>query len=269
MTNVAVQLAGHQQLNQGRFGGQIAPLPSIHRALGHFHLSLTNLIVAIALSLSLSVFWLAILPYVCNFWRWMLAIGLHFVNIDARIELVPWRRGSVMLSIPCLRVTPLIPGFQAWLWNCLITAGLFAATFILRKQLVPIAYLSRGILLVHASACVYFAVLPLQFPHTPDSYLQGLMVSSIALITVVPFLYGLIYYIFDFGAWRKALLTALTMTYLVIFLPFQVLFQALLLQKTILYMPFLYMILSMPADGLIIVAFYSWGMTWKFRESRP
>ncbi len=262
------QLTSQQRLDQDRFRGRLAPLPSIHRALGHIHLGLMHLLVAIALSIFFSALWIMVLPEVCVLWRWLFAVGLHFLHLDARLEIVAWHWGFVQLAIPCLRVTPLIPGFQIWLWNCLIVTGLFAATYILPEQLIPIAYLSRAILLIHATACVYFAVLPLKFPHTPDSYLQGLMVSSIVLITFVPLLYGLVYYIFDFGAWRKALLTALTLAYLALFVPFQVLFQALLLQKTVLYMPVLYIVFSMPADGLIIIAFYSWGMTWKFRERR-
>jgi len=30
----------------------------------------------------------------------------------------------------------------------------------------------------------------------------------------------------------------------------------------------MYLIFGMPADVMIIVAFYSWGMTWPFRDDR-
>jgi len=66
---------------------------------------------------------------------------------------------------------------------------------------------------------------------------------------------------------RKAFLTAIAMTHLALFLPFQVLLQALFLQKTVLFMPVLYIIFGMPVNILIIVAFYSWGMTWSFRSA--
>jgi hypothetical protein len=84
----------------------------------------------------------------------------------------------------------------------------------------------------------------------------------------LPFLFALTYYIFDFGLLKKAFLTALTMIYLALFLPFQVLLQALVLQKTVLFMPLLYIIFGMPVSVLLIIAFYSWGMTWQFRAAR-
>jgi hypothetical protein len=52
-----------------------------------------------------------------------------------------------------------------------------------------------------------------------------------------------------------------------LFLPFQVLLQALILQKTVLFMPLLYIIFGMPVSVLLIIAFYSWGMTWQFRPA--
>jgi len=226
-----------------------------------------NLLVAIALFISFSALWLLALPYACILWRLLLAAGLKAIHLDAHLDLIAWQRGFIQLAIPCLRVTPLLPDPQTWIWNCVITAAAFVSTYFWPKHLVPLIYLSRGILLIHASACTYFAIWPAQFPHTPNGYLEGLTFSSIAIITVVPLLFSLTYYIFNFGLWRKAFLTALTMTYLVFFVPFQLLFQAVFVQKTVLYMPVLYIVFAMPADVLVIVAFYAWGMTWKFREN--
>jgi hypothetical protein len=134
--------------------------------------------------------------------------------------------------------------------------------------LIPIIYLLRGILLVPATALLYFDLLPARFPHTPDSYMPGLVTAGIALISTVPLLFGLTYYIFDFGLWKKALLTGLTMAHLALFLPLQVLLQALFLQKAVLFMPVLYIIFGMPVNILIIIALYSWGMTWFFRSAQ-
>ena len=39
------------------------------------------------------------------------------------------------------------------------------------------------------------------------------------------------------------------------------------LQKTVLFMPVLYIVFGMPVQVLIIIAFYSWGMTWSFRPA--
>ena len=268
MSTSTPQVAEQKRFEQHRFRGHRGGMIAMHRALGHFHLGPMNLLVAVALLCSFSALWLLLLPRVCEVWRWIFALALHDLPLSARLEVIQRHYAFLRVEIPCIRMTAILPGFQIWLTNCIVTVSLFAATYLLPKHLVPAIYLSRTLLLIHATACLYFAIWPTQFPHTPSSYLQGLMLSSIAIVTVVPAVLGLTYYIFDFGIWRKAALTLLTMSYLVVFIPVQVLFQAFFLQKTVMYMPILYIIFGMPADVLLIVAFYSWGMTWSFRQDR-
>jgi hypothetical protein len=138
-----------------------------------------------------------------------------------------------------------------------VSRDIHTSTFFLPSRLIPIIYLLRGIMLVPATAVLFFALLPARFPHTPDSYMQGLVTAGIALISIIPLLLGLTYYIFYFGLLKKAFLTAITMVHLALFLPLQVLLQSLFLQKTVLFMPVLYIIFGMPVNILIIIAFYS------------
>jgi len=174
------------------------------------------------------------------------------------------------LEVPYFRIYSVLPDLWTWSLICGATLLVFGATFFLPRQLVPLAYLSRGILLVQATSLFYFALWPERFPHSPDSYMEALISSGIGLISVVPLLFALTFYIFDFGLRKKALLTALTMAHLTLFLPFQVVLQALVLQTTVLFMPVLYIIFGMPMDVLLIIAFYSWGMSWSFRSApRP
>ncbi len=241
----------------------------MHRALTHFHLGPMNLLAAICLFLFFSAVWIFFLQRLCAFWNRIFVTALRLLPLHADVMLSRHHVfSSVQLEIPYFRMEPIFPSLQIWSFSCLATLALFGATFLLPKKLTPVIYLLRGVLLVQATASVYFAVLPARFPHTPDSYMQGLATSGIALISTVPLLFGLTYYIFDFGLVRKALLTSLTMTHLALFLPFQILLQALVLQKTVLFMPVLYIIFGMPLDVLLIIAFYSWGMTWSFRAAR-
>jgi hypothetical protein len=183
------------------------------------------------------------------------------------LKLVHHLTRFIRFDIPYLRMEPVPPSAEVWWLTLAVTLALFAATFFLPSRLIPIIYLLRGIMLVPATALLFFALLPARFPHTPDSYMQGLVTAGIALVSIVPLLFGLTYYIFDFGLLKKAFLTAITMVHLALFLPLQVLLQALFLQKTVLFMPLLYIIFGMPVNILIIIAFYSWGMTWFFRPA--
>ena len=92
-------------------------------------------------------------------------------------------------DIPYLRMEPVLPSAQAWWFTLAATLALFAASFLLSGKMIPVMYLLRGILLVPATALAYFALLPARFPHTPDSYMQGLVTAGIALISTVPLLF--------------------------------------------------------------------------------
>jgi hypothetical protein len=240
----------------------------MHRALTHFRLGPMNLVTSISLFFFFSSIWVVLLPALCRFWNHFLALSLHFLPLSGTLEVATHRFGSsYRLDIPYLRIYSVLPSLWTWSLTAGITLLLFAATFLLPRQLAPVIYLSRGILLVQGTALFYFALWPLRFPHAPDSYMEALVSSGIGLISVVPLLFALTYYIFDFGLWKKALLTALTIAHLTVFLPFQVVLQALVLQTTVLFMPLLYIIFGMPVDVLLIIAWYSWGMTWSFRPA--
>jgi hypothetical protein len=90
--------------------------------------------------------------------------------------------------------------------------------------------------------------------------MEGLVTYQIALISAVPMLFGLTYYVFKFGLIKKIALTVLTMAHLSLFLPLQILLQAIVLQKSVLFMPMLYIVFGLPL--VMILAFYSWGMNW-------
>jgi hypothetical protein len=240
----------------------------MHRALAHFRLGPMNLIIAIFLFILFSAIWVVLLPKVCRFWNQVLALGIRLLPLRAELVVANHQLTPLLsFDVPYLRMEPVLPDPQTWWLTCAATLVLFAASFLLPSRLIPVIYLLRGILLVPVTAVVYFALLPARFPHTPDSYMEGLVTAGIALISVVPLLFGLTYYIFDFGLLKKAFLTAITMTHLALFLPLQVLLQALFLQKTVLFMPLLYIVFGMPVNILIIIAFYSWGMTWFFRST--
>jgi len=239
----------------------------MHRALNHFRLGPMNLAASVALLVVFSTIWLSLLPRVCRFWSGALATGIRLLPLHARLDLADRNFHVLTLHIPYLRMEPVLPSLGVWSLTALVSLLLFAATYFLPSRLKPVIYIVRGVVLVHASALIYFALWPASFPHTPDSYMQALVIAIAAIISIIPLLFGLTYYIFDFGLAKKALLTALTMAHLTLFLPLQVLLQALVLQQTVLLMPVLYIVFGMMIDVLIIIGFYSWGMTWSFRPA--
>jgi hypothetical protein len=248
---------------RGHRGGVI----SMHRALAHFRLGTMNLVTASCLFVFFSFAWLVLLPQVCRLWTCIFTFGIRFLPLRAELGLAEHHWTPFLsFDIPYLRMESVLPSAQIWWSSCAVTSLIFLASYFISKRLIPVIYLLRAVLLVQAIALLYFAFIPARFPHTPDSYLAGFVTSGIGLISLMPLLFSLTYYIFDFGLPRKALLTSITMAHLALFLPFQVLLQALVLQKTVLFMPVLYIIFGMPVDVMLVIGFYSWGMTWSFRS---
>jgi hypothetical protein len=252
-----------------RFRGYRGGIINTHRALTRFVLEPLDLTTAALLSLLLTVLWLAALSWLCQFWRFVLENGMRELAMHAAVgltahEITPYIR----FSVPYPRMEALLPDPQTWWTSAAVVLILFVASFFLPKKFLPVMYLLRAVLFIHLTALLFFLFLPARFSHSPDSYMEGLTGYAIALIGFVPLLFGLTYYIFDFGILRKAFLTAATMAHLTLFLPLWILLQALVLQKSVLFMPVLFVVFGLPVNVIIILAFYSWGMSWSFKNQR-
>ncbi len=241
----------------------------MHRALARFVLEPLDLVTASLLVILFTFVWIAALPLVCRLWQVVLETGMRMLAMHTELGLTEHQFSPyIRFTIPFPRMPGILPDAQTWWTSTAVLVVLFAASFLLSKKLIPIVYLLRAVLFLQVTALLFFLFLPARFSHSPDSYMEGLTGYAIALISFVPILFGLTYYIFDFGIVRKALLTAMTMGHLVLFVPLQILLQAIVLQKTVLFMPLLYIVFGLPVDVLIILAFYSWGMSWSFKGQR-
>lgn len=244
---------------------------STHRALAKFVLEPLDLLTSVMLVLLFSIVWIASLRRVCLFWKYLLTTGTKLLALQAAVGVTEHRLTPYLrFEIPYLRMEDAAADSRIWWATTAVVLLLFGASFLLPRKLVPLVYLLRAVLCVQASALIYFGWASASFPHTANSYMEGLVSYGLTLISFVPILFGLTYYIFDFGLMRKTLVTFLTMSHLCLFVPLQVLLQAVALHKSILFMPVLCLVFGLPVDVLIVIAFYSWGMSWRSKgESRP
>ena len=251
------------------FRGNRGGIIPMHRALTRLRFGAAEMFSSVGLAaISISA-WILCLPWVCSFWKRVFVMGHRFLPLECevRTNLHHFDFGLSVL-LPYFAINPLMPTPHLWATTCIVVIVTFAGTCFLPAGFIPVVYLVRCVLFVQASALVYFAVFPAQFPYSPADYLEGLLLSGAALTGVVPLLFLLTYYIFPFSFLKKASLTLLTVAYLTIFLPFQVMLHALILGASILFMPVLYLVLGMPLDVFVVVALYAWGMTWQFNNSR-
>jgi hypothetical protein len=249
--------------DRGRFRGHRGGVITMHRALTHFILEPRSLITASLIVLLLSVTWIVSLPWLCLVWGYVLGSGMKILALHAELGLTEHHiTPYIRFVIPFPKMEGITPDAWTWWSTTAVVCLLYAATYFFPQKLTPVTYFLRAVLFVQVTALLYFLLIPARFPHTPDSYMEGLVSYRIALISGVPALFGLSYYIFEFGLIKKIALTTLTMSYLSLFLPVEILLQAMVLEKSVLFMPILYIIFGLPVDILIIVAFYSWGMSW-------
>jgi hypothetical protein len=246
-----------------RFRGYRGGVITMHRALTRFVLEPIDLVASGLLVLGLSFAWIVSLPWLCRMWAYLLGAGMRILAANATLGLTEHHVTSyVRFAIPYPRMEGIAPDGQMWWSTATVVGLLYAASYLFSKKFTPVTYLLRAVLLIQITALVYFLFFAASFPHSPDSYMEGLVTYQIALISAVPMLFGLTYYVFKFGLIKKIALTVLTMAHLSLFLPLQILLQAIVLQKSVLFMPMLYIVFGLPLDIFMILAFYSWGMNW-------
>jgi hypothetical protein len=249
--------------DRSRFRGHRGGVIAMHRALTRFVLEPLDLITSSLLVLLFSFTWIVSLPWLCRTWGYVLKNGMKMLALHTELGLAEHHiTPYIRFVIPFPRMDGIAPDAWTWWSSAAAVCLLYAASYLFPKRLTPVTYLLRAVLLIQTTALLYFLLIPARFPHTPDSYMEGLVSYRIALISAVPALFGLTYYIFKFGLLRKIALTALTMCYLSLFLPVEILLQAMVLEKSVLFMPMLYIVFGLPVDILIVLAFYSWGMSW-------
>ena len=252
-----------------RFRGNRGGIIPMHRALARLTFGASEMLMSVTTAALITVAWLWCLSRVCEYWKVVFRVGGQMLRLADALKTSVHHFGfGLTLPVPYFEFEPLMPTSHLWAAACVAVLAIFALTFLLPPKFIPLVYLLRCVLFVQVSALVYFAVFPAQFPYAPADYLQGLLLSGAALIGAVPLLFLLTYYIFPFSVVKKLFLTLLTMGYLAVFLPFQLMLHAVILRASILFMPVLYLVLGMPLDVLIIVAFYAWGMTWFFTGDR-
>lgn len=259
-------LALRHRLRALRFhahGGAVAK----HRALEQITLESRDLSLAVLLALTLPLVWLAVQGQVLIAWTWALEHCRVALGLPGAVAVANYSFGGLpVFQVPYLELPAGVPSATVW-WSAVAgTVLVILASFALPASYTPLIYFARVAAMIHASALFYFAVRPGTFPYNLADYSAGMMEVGDILIAIVPVLFGLIYYIFDFSLARKIGLTVMTMLHLAIFVPLQYALQGYVIHHfSLLYMPLLFFVFGFVLDIMVVIAFYAWGMSWKSR----
>jgi hypothetical protein len=256
--------------NRGHGGGAIP----LHRALTTLRAAPRDIAAALGIGLVLTGGWLCMLDAVCSLWARILEFGCWALGLDAEVVVVPSHFGALLAyGTPYPMLAGGAPSPLTWWITMLATLGLVVLSFPLAKRHLPAAYGVRALAAIQMSALLFFALWPEAFPCSLAEYIGDSLTANLVLISSVPLLLGFTYNVFGFHWLQKLALTLLAVLHLSLFVPLQYLLHAYLLHHfSLLFMPLFALALGLPLNGWILVAFYSWGMSWEAwtpRRRRP
>lgn len=165
------------------------------------------------------------------------------------------------LGLQLARLPDLVQAPSALLTGstALMTGLLFVAAGLWPEHWRPWRVVVRGLCLVQAGACLFFAWLPAHFPHAVQQHLDGLLQMGADLLLLMPWMLT-----FGWGLlnlpWRLRLLGPLAVLgYFIVWIPHQVVLHAwVLTHGTVLFMPLLLLCLGPLLNGWLFVALYGW-----------
>lgn len=165
---------------------------------------------------------------------------------------------SVRLALP---LAGPVPGPSATLlvltsvavWLAWIVSGRWA------EHRWPWRVLVRGLCVVQASACLFFAGWPGQFPHSVPAHAQTLRQLDLVFVTAVPLMLALGWGVLRLPWTLKGPGPLLVLGYFLLWLPHQLLLHVWVLsQASLLFMPLLFFCFGLLLDSWLFVGLYAW-----------
>ena len=225
---------------------------------------------AAALTVAFTVMVMVMLPVFAQWWHVLLEFAAPAAGFTGEILLqqrtvLPF----VTIGVPYLAAPGAMPDRALLTAVAFVTVALFGISLLVPRRFLPFIYLLRLALLIQAISIAYFALWAAHFPYTVARYTSDMLTVGLAIMALVPIIFGLTYFVFDFGLTRKVLIVALTIAHLLVFIPLQYLVHAVLVQwATLLFLPVLFMLFGLLPDVSVVIALYGWAMSWRDRAER-
>jgi hypothetical protein len=254
-----------QDLRFRGFGGTSIQM---HRAIFSIRLQKSNLILALLLPLFFNFLVFASLDLILQSWHALFDFWLRQIAPEHQVLEYPIDLGRYLLAMPFPDFSAGAPSSFNWWTSLIVSAVIFLLTyFIPPDRFLPLTYILRACLLIQSTALAYFYFSPSTFPYDLPSYLGNGLVMGLFFLFLIPWILGFTYYVFNFHILQKIALTLLILVYFLLAFPMQYLFHGYLLSElSLLYLPLAYLVLGGFLDVMMFVAFYSWGMSWRWGE---
>jgi hypothetical protein len=260
-----------QRIDDQRFAGYAGGTIKMHRAFLTMPLRQIDMASALVLPLAFDTLLLFLTDPLLELWHVMLVFLTGRLGLDTIVSARTMDLGPVLVAVPNIEMTVASPTSFGLFMTFLGTLVIWLATMLMKPDhYLPIIYFLRAMVIVMWTSLLYFAFFSAVIPIQLTDYMGKSLAASYVLIALVPWLFGIALYIFNFSLLHKIGVTLLTMVYLALFVPMQYLLQLVIFHYgSILYLPLGFMAFGVFLDVFLIVAFYGWGMTWSNKASAP
>lgn len=230
-----------------------------------------RMVTTVVLGLGGLAGYVALLPWIGRLWQLVFERGQAFLRLPIQVgrqELA--LPAGWQLSVPAVSAVTPTPDTRVLLIAGLVSLGVLLLSFLLPQRLTPLRYFLRLLVVVQATAILFFWGSAEPFPYRIADHVYILLTAGLVVMGLVPLLLGFTLHVFDLAFWRKAVLTVLILGHLTIFVPLNVLIHVwLLLHATAVLMPVLFLVFGLLLNVFIFVAFYGWALSWRSDLERP
>ncbi len=245
---------------RGHKGGIIAP----HRSMVGLRWSAWRLLSSLLLAVGGLAGVLAALPWLGQAWQILFVRARDFLGIALPIgDQVLELPGGIQFTLPVVATITPLPGPQALLVAAIAAAAVLLLSFLLPQRFTPLRYFLRLLVLLQATAILFFRFSRDPFPYRLEDHVFILLTAGLVVMGLAPLLLGLTLHVFDLAFWRKLGVTLLLLVHLAVFVPLNALVHVwLVLHGTAVVMPVLFLAFGLLLDVFIFVAFYGWALSW-------
>ncbi len=244
-------------------GPNPSPTELPHRSIRRFRLRWHVLALDAAMLTALSVALWFSLRWVLEFWAqqfefWGSRTGLVALGTGASVQL------SAAAGMPKLvfNTVSVFPSATLWWASTLLSLVLWVGASRMSRERLPLIYFLRLLLLVHATALLYFYVWPDRLPIATADYLSNLFQQTTYLLLLLPALLGLVLFPFAVPAWARYGAVLASLLFLVLVVPLQAVCSAWLLSTfSVLLLPVMYLFFGLLPQMLALLGIYGFALS--------
>ncbi|MES2207876.1 MAG: hypothetical protein V4525_13915 [Pseudomonadota bacterium] len=243
---------------------------NMHRSIRSLEFPNSRWLEVLLLPLFFNLLFILSLPFLIELWDYFFKFWIIKTELPASItKLIAFDIGKLQIIIPSVHLSGAIPSGTTWLLHLAATISLLLVSLWLPDRFIPICYLLRAVVFVHASALIYFVISPGTFSFDQETYVRDVFISMILFMLIIPWLLALTYYVFPFQVLHKIGFTFLILIYFSILTPIQSLMHVVLIYKfSTLILPIFYIFFGIFLDIMLLMALYSLAMSFKAKDKR-